>query len=41
VNGESHTLDVKPQRLLMDCLRYDLGLTGTKEACEGYAELAR
>lgn len=33
VNGESHTLDVKPQRLLMDCLRYDLGLTGTKEAC--------
>jgi carbon-monoxide dehydrogenase small subunit len=33
VNGVTHTLDVKPQRLLLDCLRYDLGLTGTKESC--------
>ncbi|MBF0279022.1 MAG: (2Fe-2S)-binding protein [SAR324 cluster bacterium] len=33
VNNENYTLTVKPQRLLMDCLRYDLGLTGTKEAC--------
>lgn len=33
VNGETHTLDVKPQRLLLDCLRYDLGLTGSKESC--------
>ncbi len=33
INGENHTLAVKPQRLLLDCLRYDLGLTGSKEAC--------
>ena len=33
VNGESHTLEVPPQRLLLDCLRYDLGLTGSKEGC--------
>lgn len=33
VNQKSHTLTVPPQRLLLDCLRYDLGLTGSKEAC--------
>lgn len=33
VNGVKHTLDVPVQRLLLDCLRYDLGLTGTKEGC--------
>jgi carbon-monoxide dehydrogenase small subunit len=33
VNGKDHTVDVPPQRLLIDCLRYDLGLTGTKEGC--------
>ena len=33
VNGQEHTVDVPTQRLLLDCLRYDLGLTGTKEAC--------
>ncbi len=33
VNGEAHTLEVPPQRLLLDCLRYDLGLTGSKEGC--------
>jgi aerobic carbon-monoxide dehydrogenase small subunit len=33
VNGKDHTLDVPSQRLLIDCLRYDLGLTGTKEGC--------
>ena len=33
VNGQEHTLDVPAQRLLTDCLRYDLGLTGTKEGC--------
>jgi carbon-monoxide dehydrogenase small subunit len=33
VNGQEHTLEVPTQRLLLDCLRYDLGLTGTKEAC--------
>ena len=33
VNGQQHTLEVPAQRLLLDCLRYDLGLTGTKEGC--------
>jgi aerobic carbon-monoxide dehydrogenase small subunit len=33
VNGKDHTVEVPPQRLLIDCLRYDLGLTGTKEGC--------
>lgn len=33
VNGQEHTLEVPSQRLLLDCLRYDLGLTGSKEGC--------
>jgi carbon-monoxide dehydrogenase small subunit len=33
VNGQEHTLEVPQQRLLLDCLRYDLGLTGAKEGC--------
>jgi carbon-monoxide dehydrogenase small subunit len=33
VNGVTHTLEVPSQRLLLDCLRYDLGLTGSKEGC--------
>jgi carbon-monoxide dehydrogenase small subunit len=33
VNGKDLTADVPSQRLLIDCLRYDLGLTGTKEGC--------
>ena len=33
VNGKDHTVDIPSQRLLIDCLRYDLGLTGTKEGC--------
>ena len=33
VNGKDYTVDVPAQRLLIDCLRYDLGLTGTKEGC--------
>ena len=33
VNGEDHDVQVQPQQLLVDCLRYDLGLTGTKEGC--------
>lgn len=33
VNGKSHTVEVPTTRLLVDCLRYDLGLTGTKEGC--------
>jgi aerobic carbon-monoxide dehydrogenase small subunit len=33
VNGQEQALEVSTQRLLVDCLRYDLGLTGTKEGC--------
>ena len=33
VNGEAVSLDVDPQRRLLDILREDLGLTGTKEGC--------
>ncbi|MEE2822982.1 MAG: (2Fe-2S)-binding protein [Acidobacteriota bacterium] len=33
VNGDEHSIEVPPRRLLIDCLRYDLGLTGTKEGC--------
>jgi carbon-monoxide dehydrogenase small subunit len=33
VNGKDYTVDVPSHRLLLDCLRYDLGLTGTKEGC--------
>lgn len=33
VNGTDHQLEVPARRLLVDCLRYDLGLTGTKEGC--------
>ena len=33
VNGTPHTLDVPPMRRLLDVLRDDLRLTGTKEGC--------
>jgi carbon-monoxide dehydrogenase small subunit len=33
VNGKDQTVNVPSQRLLIDCLRYDMGLTGTKEGC--------
>ena len=33
INGQPHELDVAPTRRLVDVLRHDLGLTGTKEAC--------
>ncbi len=33
VNGREHTLFVEPRRTLLDTLRYDLRLTGTKEGC--------
>ena len=33
VNGTEHELEIPARRLLVDCLRYDLGLTGTKEGC--------
>ena len=34
VNGEAHTCSVEPRRNLADCLRHDLGLTGTHVGCE-------
>jgi aerobic-type carbon monoxide dehydrogenase small subunit (CoxS/CutS family) len=34
VNGVPHELAVEPRRLLVDCLRDDLGLTGTHIGCE-------
>jgi carbon-monoxide dehydrogenase small subunit len=33
VNGEGYRLAVKPNRVLLDVLREDLGLTGTKKGC--------
>jgi len=33
VNGESATVDSDPERPLLDVLREDLGLTGTKYGC--------
>jgi len=33
VNGANHQLEIPATRLLIDFLRYDLGLTGTKEGC--------
>ena len=33
LNGEGETIDVTPRTRLLDALRVDLGLTGTKEGC--------
>ena len=33
VNGQPQTLAVEPRRVLLDALRHDLGLTGTKKVC--------
>ena len=33
VNGKPHEAEVPSYRTLVDMLRYDLGLTGTKETC--------
>ena len=33
VNGEPREIEVPTYRTLLDCLRYDLGLTGSKEGC--------
>jgi aerobic carbon-monoxide dehydrogenase small subunit len=33
INGDSHEVLVEPHRTLLDVLRTDLGLTGTKENC--------
>src|SRR5436853_4335465 len=34
VNGERHELFVAPHKTLLEVLREDLGLTGTKHGCE-------
>ena len=34
INGESYPLNVKPNLLLLDLLRDNLGLTGTKRGCD-------
>ena len=33
INGERHEVSVEPSRTLLEVLRTDLGLTGTKENC--------
>ena len=33
INGADHEVDIPARRLLVDCIRYDIGLTGTKESC--------
>ena len=33
VNGQPHTVDVPPMTRLLDVLRHQLNLTGTKEGC--------
>ena len=34
INGRSHELAVEPNKLLLDVLRQDLGLTGSKRGCD-------
>ncbi len=34
VNGERHEISVKPRHTLVEALRENLGLTGTKDGCE-------
>jgi len=34
VNGETHEVAVPPHKLLLDVLREDLGLTGSKRGCD-------
>ncbi len=33
VNGKACSIEVEPRRLLLDCLRFDLNITGPKEGC--------
>ncbi len=33
INGKEYRIEVPARRTLVDMLRYDIGLTGTKEAC--------
>src|SRR5205807_891330 len=34
VNGRKHELAIEPSELLLDCLRQDLDLTGSKRGCD-------
>ena len=34
INGKKHVVNVSPYKPLRDVLRYDVGLTGTKESCD-------
>ncbi len=34
VNGRSHTIAARPTHTLLEVLRYDLGLTGSKQGCD-------
>src|ERR1039457_491068 len=34
INGRAHGLAIEPNKLLLDLLRQDLGLTGSKRACD-------
>jgi xanthine dehydrogenase YagT iron-sulfur-binding subunit len=34
VNGSEHALQLEPRRTLLDALRVDLALTGTKKVCD-------
>ncbi len=34
INGRTHELAIEPNRLLLDVLRQDLALTGSKRACD-------
>jgi len=34
LNGQSRTLEVDPRRTLLDAVRIDCGLTGTKKSCD-------
>jgi aerobic-type carbon monoxide dehydrogenase small subunit (CoxS/CutS family) len=34
INGASHVVAVEPRRTLLDALRFNLGMTGTKKACD-------
>ena len=34
VNGQEHRIFVEPRRTLLDAIRKDLGLTGTKRGCD-------
>ncbi|MBB4293849.1 carbon-monoxide dehydrogenase small subunit [Rhizobium leguminosarum] len=33
INGRRHTSEIEPNTLLLDFLRWEVGLTGTKEGC--------